>query len=652
MTIDAGRGDRTVSLRMWIDANHPAVHLEIDSRSPVQVETHLEIWRTERRKLTEEELFSAYGLHGENPDPVYVASDTVLPGTANRITWYHRNERSIWAENLRLQSLGPLTDRMEDPLLKRTFGGMITGSGTDDAPMERTGRQTLATTSPTEKATVSIYPLTARTETPGTWRDRLKRRLERLEEMPLDQARARHREWWQAFWDRSGIYVTGSGSAEAVGRGYALQRFIHAAAGRGEQPIKFNGSIFTVNLEDSIKNVPPGLNADYRDWGGAYWWQNTRLPYWSMLMNGDFDLMRPLFEMYVETLPLARYRTARYFEHEGAFFPETMYFWGTWVNENYGWDRDTLAAGVAQNRYTRYEWQSGLELTVLMLDYFRYTDRTDFLRERLLPFADAILTFYDQHYGRDANGELRIEPAQALETYWDSVNPMPVVAGLHHVLDRLLALPAPLVDAEMRARWQRLRNDLPPLPRRQAGGTEVLGFAEEVGPKRNVENPELYAVFPYRLFGTGKENLELARATFTHRIHKGTGGWSQDPIQAALLGLTDTASQMVTSNFSTSHPGFRFPAFWGPNYDWVPDQDHGSVAMIALQRMLLQTEGDTVRLFPAWPETWDVRFTLRAPRETTIEGTYVNGELTDLEVTPERRRADVIDVSDDAETSE
>ena len=32
-----------------------------------------------------------------------------------------------------------------------------------------------------------------------------------------------------------------------VTRGYILQRFVTASAGRGNSPIKFNGSIFTVD---------------------------------------------------------------------------------------------------------------------------------------------------------------------------------------------------------------------------------------------------------------------------------------------------------------------------------------------------------------------------------------------------------------------
>ena len=90
-------------------------------------------------------------------------------------------------------------------------------------------------------------------------------------------------------------------------------------AGRGHYPIKFNGSIFTVD------GVYQGVNhgPDFRLWGGGYWFQNTRLVYWPMLASGDFDLMRPLFRMYEDAMPLARIRSRAYFDHEGCYFPET-----------------------------------------------------------------------------------------------------------------------------------------------------------------------------------------------------------------------------------------------------------------------------------------------------------------------------------------
>ncbi len=636
IAIEAGAGDRAVSLRVWVDANHPAIHVDAQSERPFRLRADLETWRTERRRLSDIEVFSAYGLHGD-PTPVFVEPDVIVAGQEGRIVWYHRNERSIWADNLTLQGLGDLTNTMNDPLLHRTFGAAIKGQGLINA-----GETTLESTESGTGFEISIYPLTAQTDTAEKWLSRLDEQISRIDSFDKVYRLAAHRNWWHAFWARSWIDVSGSEDAEAVAGGYALQRFINACGGRGAQPIKFNGSIFTVDLAGPIGDKPAGLDADYRSWGGPFWWQNTRLPYWSMLSSGDFDLMEPLFRMYMDALPLAKARTRTYYNHDGAFYPETMYFWGTYTNENYGWDRTAMPDGLTQNRYIRYEWQGGIELVAIMLDYYALTRDEQFLKSTLLPFAGEILTFYNRHYPRDEDGRIRFEPAQALETYWDSVNPAPEIAGLGSVLDTLLELPDTITTDTQRVAWRAMQAELPPVPTRRVRDHTVLSPAGEIGPKHNSENPELYAIFPYRLFGVGKDRLDLARHTYRQRIHKGTGGWQQTAIQAAMLGLAGDAARMVTRNFKTKHDGSRFPAFWGPNFDWVPDQDHGSVTMIALQQMLMQTDGKKIIVFPAWPKDWDVEFKLHAPYNTTVEGAYRDGALEPLTVTPASRAEDVV----------
>ena len=81
---------------------------------------------------------------------------------------------------------------------------------------------------------------------------------------------------------------------------------------------------------------------------------------------------------------------------------------------------------------------------------------------------------------------------------------------------------------------------------------------------------------------------------------------------------------------------------WGPNFDWLPDQDHGSNLMTTTQLMLMQCYDDKIYLLPAWPREWNVSFKLHAPRQTTVECVYRDGAVSSLTVTPASRRADVV----------
>jgi hypothetical protein len=287
-----------------------------------------------------------------------------------------------------------------------------------------------------------------------------------------------------------------------------------------------------------------------------------------------------------------------------------------------------------------------------MMNYFDNKQDQQFLKEIAIPFASEIVTFYFTNYPRDDEGKLHIEPAQALETYWEVINPTPVVAGLDFITERLLAIPEKYTTADQRDQWRMWRDALPEYATRNLNGVDVISPAGTilVDKRNNMENPELYSIFPYRRFGIGHDNLDLAIRTYENRIEKRTGGWFYDCIMAAYVGKAEEAATIVHRNFTVPHAidpenkinpmPCRFPNFLGPNYDWVPDQDQPSVAMIALQRMILQQFDKKMLLLPAWPKDWEVFFKLHGNYKTVINGEYKDGKVVFLQTTPSNRKGD------------
>jgi len=624
--IVGGSTGRSVTARIWVDANRQVIHVDADSESTFTTQVDLELWRTEQRTVTS----IGDGIDGfKGPKTIY--PDTIIGGQNNRIAWYHRNPVSPWKGTLELQGLQPALELGTDPLLHRTFGGVIRGEGLVNA-----ADNALISAKPQKRFRLSIHTHTQVPATEGQWLKAIEAHMANSDAVDSDEALEAHRQWWDDFWTRSWLFATGHADAEAATQGYVLQRWISAGAGRGNFPIKFNGSIFTVDG----KNDP-----DYRRWGGCYWFQNTRLPYWPMLASGDYEMMRPLFRMFLDALPLAKIRTPLYFGHEGAFFPETMSFWGTYENGAYGWGwRTTGKPGdPTVNKHIRFHYSGTLEMLAMMIDYYEHTGDKAFLKKELLPIADEYLLWWDQHWSRDENGKLHMTPSSACESFWECTNPTPDIAGLMWDIDRLLALTDKEIGAERRTRWATLREAIPSMPMSEVDGQPVIAPAEGKLPKRtNSENPELYAVFPFRIYGVGKPELEVAIHTFENRGVKSNAGWSQDETQAAYLGLAKTAADYVSGRARKKHKASRFPAFWGPNMDWIPDQDHGGNLLMGLQTMILQADDGKIRLLPAWPKDWDLDFKLHAPHRTVIEGIVRNGKLVDMNVTPESRRKDVV----------
>ena len=699
IAIQSAISNQQSTIRLWIDANRPVIHVEGESQKDMQAQVGLYVWRTADRDMRGDGNIGY--ISEQNTGPIIEKADTVLPQKDNRIVWYHRNEGTIVPLTMKLQGVESLLPLVHDPLLHNTFGGCISGKGFAQAePGEAT--QALKTAAPARRFDVAIHVLTAQTDTARQWLEKLDGIVAEERKTGLDKAWKAHCKWWQDFWNRSWIYVhaaednapataeqeaarrkerddlqlTGNKgldnhirpavSVEAAGpvvtRGYALQRFITAAAGRGAYPIKHNGSIFTVN-DKKPDSLP---DADCRSLGANYWFLDLATTgYGPMLRSGDYDLLKPLFGMYRAMVPMARERTKLLFKHEGIFIPATVYPWGTYQ----------------ENEYVRWLWHGGLELTVKMLDYYEATGDEAFLRNTLMPIADGVATFYDQHWKRDEKGKIRMDPACALESGHEVVNPLPEIAGLRYVLPRLLALPEDKTTAAQRAAWKKTLADVPEIPMatlKDAATPEqlavwklppserpevrmsaeadkkILVAAEVIKTWQGDEIPELYAVFPYRLYAFESKDADIGRRTVERWCptvprngvpwEGRVGGWRLQAVQVAFVGKADQAARMVTSSFASHEPYSRFPAFWGPNQVGQLDQSHGGITMTALQAMLLQVDGKKIYLFPAWPKTWDVNFKLHALYNTTVEGELRDGKVVSLKVKPKSRTTDLVNM--------
>ena len=635
-------GSPQARITVWVDANHPVIRVDAKSANgqPLEARASFEVWRKEKRSLGSPRGGGGYEYFstGYTSLPAFSWPDVVLPSKPGQIGWYHRNVESPWLASLKLQKNEAIAKTEQDPILNRTMGAILRGDNFVSASDTE-----LKTARPAKEIALRIHVLTKITETPEQWLADLEKQAVKIDKKSVSKCMKSHVEWWEAFWNRSWITVDGGSSLslpvnqqiEALTRAYTLQRFMNACGGRGAYPIKFNGSIFVV---DNARD------ADYRAWGGCYWFQNTRHSYWPMLTSGDFDLMRPFFDYYMKVLPARKVATRNYYGHDGAFFPETMSIWGNYTDQGdlgYGIDRTGKPDGQTDNTYVRRYWQGGLEIMVMMLDYYDITRDATFRDQTLLPFAREVITFFDQHWKRGADGKILFDPAQSLETWHVAKNPLPEIAGLRYVIPRLLVLPFTKAEKDT---WRKTLADLPAIPTHiDAKGTIRLAPAETYGHKANVENPELYAIFPYRLYTLTAEQalLDIGKTSYACRGHRDNFCWRQDPLQAAHLGLGDEAARLVAARATSVEPGFRFPAMWAAGSDWMPDQDHVGVMMSALQRMLIQYEGRRILLLPAWPKEWNASFKLYAPENTTVEGRVENGKLLDLKVTPKSRRKDV-----------
>ena len=639
------------SVRVWIDANRPVIHVETQLEHPATMQASLELWRTQTHPYDESspDKGGLFGL-GDHAIPLNFEADTVVPASASQFTWYHFNSSSVYPIVLAQEHLESVLQKYPDPLLHRCFGAVLTAPG-----LVSTDDHTLKSEVPGRSLRLDLVALTETgASSPKLWKSDIDSLVKKVNAVPLGRAWAAHQQWWHDFWNRSWIHVSGTEDAKKVSQGFIMQRYMMAASSRGVFPTKYNGGLFTVghDMTGSGESTNKDHNPDFRAWGGSYWNQNNRLLYWPLIETGDSDLLKPWFDLYLNALPLAKDRTQTYFRHAGASFIETIDFWGLPNLNDFGWDNPTTEV---KSEWMRYHVQGTLEVISQMLDEYDVTQDAKFARRDIVPFADAIVTYYNLHWPRGEDGKIKLTPTQSLETYQiNAVNPTPDIAGLRSVLPRLLTLPAGIISAEQRSAWSKVLADLPAIPigktangklppfgKGDPDGTPTILPAETYGKTSNFENPELYTVFPYRIHGVGKPDLSLARNTFAARLFPSDICWGQDGPQSAVLGLTGVAKRAAIDEF-TDYGDERFSWFWKVGNDWIPDLDDGGAGMMTLELMLTQFDGKRIQLLPAWPNDWAADFKVHAPYRTTLEGHVENGKITRLSVTPQSRAKDVV----------
>ena len=583
--------------------------------------------------------------------------------------WYHRNADTPTDVIGMAKKQGINADAVCDATTRRVSGGAIAVNGPLSEPVEAAvhwqfwdGR---AWTCRTESRTGHVVTLrlgAAWEADPARWQADAK---SLLGDAARASAMADELKRWQEFDARSHVVInSGSGPHDAgwlIGRNYQLFRHMLACNRDGELPLLFNGGIFTTDNNGRIKGnnndelpifegVP--VTPDFRRWMGCHFMsQNQRWLGWPALANGDPDLLSPSLRFYRDRSATASAR-ARTNGAEGVVYPEPLDVWGLCCVA-------PRPDGLCGARHLPHHFSMMLEHAWMALQAH------DMLGTHLdmdLPWIEGTLWFYDSYYraqtkqrrGKetDDDGKLVIYPGNGLEFAGGATNPLEVVCALRRITAGLLALPD--LPPAVRARLASIEPTLPELPIGERQGVRSLQPAKSWESEYNKWEPiEMYACWPYRLAGITKpETLQLARDSWESvpadraRLSKQDYSWMANVVNMAALAWPEKAKERAIYKMAnTAAPQARFPAFFGPGHDWLPDHNWGGAGTVGIQEMLLAPEPGPhgkLHLFPAWPAEWDVDFKLHAPGPTVVECVLRSGKVQSLVVTPASRAADVV----------
>ena len=476
--------------------------------------------------------------------------------------------------------------------------------------------------------------------------------------------------WWKNYWSESYIAATGDERAALIERLWYEQLYVWASVGYGKVPPKFNGGAGLV-LGDS------------RSWGAGLWMQNTREELWPLGAANHREYLENFVRYYegcrgnFEAKWLAQNRGVGGFKiaetitsaDSPLFVPSTNAPMND-LSRPYTLPSDETRAAWRQYRAKHMGMEqilsSGTEMLQQMCDYVRY-----YGDESFVPAVGAWLRDQTELYlavvEKGGDGKWHVYDTYENES-WTCPEDCHVdlcaarfCFGMTARLGAKFGFPANLI-ALAKERYENLA-DLP-----TAGKFEMTHYnveqkisAVEPGdklylpfrnpkigtPKSNVENNELYAVYPFTMGDYGK-NVATFRQGSDMIVYGwepvGAGwGWYPVPMWAARLALPDAADfvyKFAVGNNTWPFGGGRSPAsimYSGAEVEDCPYLDSAGVLQAATQELFLQSHaeepsaelftGGPIRLLPAVPKTWSGAFKLRARGGFLVECAFEKGEV-------------------------
>ncbi|MDH7461701.1 DUF5703 domain-containing protein [Chitinophagaceae bacterium 26-R-25] len=656
-TIQISQGDFNMSL--WF-AGETLIY-EALAKQPVIMKVAYGSWREKQKD----------SLRLDMGRITNVSADSIK-SLKNTLLFYHRNEDFSVDIIKKGSSQGIPADAVYDATTKRIFGGVLCFDNAVGMPSTEEvqwqnwkGKAWLYTNTKSKKHVVTVHLGGSLFADTKQWE---RQASSLLSETNRKKAKEHELKYWKEFWNRSHVFINADKSLDdtafAIGRNYQLFRYMLACNREGELPLLFNGGIFTVdnipggitgNNNDALPIYQKGESTpDFRRWMYcSFMSQNQRWLGWPAIANGDIDLLSPSLSFYRNRSKTAAAR-ARTNNAGGVVYPEPLDIWGL------------CSSGVAPRPdgltnlpHLKYHFSMMIEHAWMALQAH---SQLGIPIKGDLDWLEGVVFFYDSFYrkqyrsrtGQELNdsGKLVIYPACGLEFAGGATNPIEVVSGLTRITDALLTLDE--VNAADKKELLRVRASLPPLPEGVRNGTQSLLPAATWEKEYNLSEPiEMYAYWPYRMVGVTKPaTLSLARNTWLTisdnraKFCKQDYSWMANVVNMAALGWPDSAQKRATYKLSNMiAPQARFPAFFGPGHDWLPDHNWGGSGIVGVQEMLMAADpyGDgKIYLLPAWPKEWDVDFKLCAPQQTIVEATVRNGKIVSLNVSPKSREKDVI----------
>ncbi|MCL4694772.1 MAG: hypothetical protein KJ060_19945, partial [Candidatus Hydrogenedentes bacterium] len=434
-----------------------------------------------------------------------------------------------------------------------------------------------------------------------------------------------HESIWADFWSKSGISIDDPVLERVWYRNLYFLRCV-------SKPGVVSTGLFAGLLDDK-----PAWHGDYHT---NY---NIQQTYWLAYAANQCELTEPYDRLITEYLPRARWMARTIFDMDGAYIPHVLFA--------YEPPDPAACKSPGGRQYIHHEWGftqgvNGFSVQPLWWHY-KYDPDPAFLRDVAYPavrdVADFQADFVDQC---ERDGDHVVLAPSVSPEHWGwkenferNRNCTFDIAIFRYIFNAAIEGATTLgVDAEKVEEWRAAEALLPDYPVWSDDPNIVVDVEDAPPIEYNIPVPTT-PVFPGDVvtFASPEAERALFTNTLQHLQHNGNNAPVMLAVTRARLSTADAHEFLRTElmwrerrngtlSFNRLDPRFRFNDFG--HYTEMFG------AALPVMELLLQSVGDVVRVFPAWPSHIPATFEdLRTQGGFLVTATIAEGNVSELRVT-------------------